>query len=107
MAEKAESKGQSVANALYTKATAILRGKHESEFEAILDGLYAEQGLTRKRRLSAQERAERKALEKRAKAAEQLKALLAEFPDLASDVSGVIEPSGLDEFLGAPEAATA
>ena len=102
MTTKTESKGQSVANALYTKATAILRGKHESEFEAILDGLYAEQGLTRKRRLSADERAAKEAQEKKAKAAAKIKELLEEHPDLAVEVSGAVSPSGLDEFLATP-----
>lgn len=75
-------KSQSLANALYTAAQSRLREKYQDEFDTILDGLYEERGLTRKRRLSAEERAEVKREEAKAKAKAKIDALLLEFPDI-------------------------
>ena len=70
-----------------------LREAHRDEYEAIVDAIYAEADMKRRRRLSTEERAKKVAEEKAAKAAAKaraarekaqaaLDALLATYPDL-------------------------
>jgi RNA-splicing ligase RtcB len=83
----------SVANRLYTKAQAILRERYADEFEATLSALYEAEGLERRKRLTAAERAAQEAEAKRQKAAEKVKALLAEHPGLVDEIAGDFDPS--------------
>lgn len=64
---------------LYSAAVRELRQRHEEEFLAILESLYSEHGMTYKRRLSAEERAEMVEAAARAKAAERVAALVDRF----------------------------
>ena len=69
-------------NKLYAKATASLREKHRSEFEALLHEEYKAAGLTYRRRLTAEERAERDKRIAETKAAQKVMKIQEEFPDL-------------------------
>jgi hypothetical protein len=59
----------------YNRAVKRLRAEYPSRWEEIVADEYAAEGLEYRRRLTPKE-----------KAAEQIKALLAEFPDLADEV---------------------
>lgn len=88
-------------NALYTQAEAALRTKHQAEFDEILDDLYAANGMTRKRRLSADERLARKHEEQRAKAAATMAELKSKFPDLFEDNPDISDTSDTADILSA------
>lgn len=72
------------ARTIYGEATTILRTKHKAEFEAIIDGLYADKGLqspNAKRKAAAEARkaqTEAVAQRKAAKAVERIARLEAE-----------------------------
>lgn len=78
-----QPKKQSDSNRRYTMATARLREAHAEEFQAILAQVYQEEGAVYVPRLTPEERAKRDEDARRAKAAEKMASLLAEFPDLA------------------------
>lgn len=88
-----DKKGKSVAQTLYAEAEKRLRIAHKEEFEAILTGLYEEKGLTRSKRLTAEERAAKVEADRQAREAAKVaaarekalaaaRALAAEYPDL-------------------------
>jgi hypothetical protein len=83
-----KAQGKSKAQALYAEAESVLRAKYAEEFDAILDGLYARDGVTRKRRLSAEQRAEVERQEAEAKAAAKIEEMLAKYPSLMDKFSG-------------------
>ena len=64
------------------KAEGILRARYQHEFDEILDGLYAEAGMTRRKRLSAEERLALKHQKQREKAAATLAEMREKYPDL-------------------------
>lgn len=67
---------------IYAKSTAILRERHREEFDAILAEEFGKVGLAYVKRLTAEERAERDRRIAEAKAAQKVKALQEQFPDL-------------------------
>lgn len=88
-----EKKVASFANKAYAAAERALREAHADEFEALLQAEYDKAGKKRIRRLTAEERAEKVALEKaaregakaakaREKALAAAQALALEYPDL-------------------------
>lgn len=88
---------------LYSQAEQLLRERHIEEFHQIVRGLYEENGYTYSRRLSAEERAERK----RAREVEQARAAMAalreKFPELENELPlGVAEVPTMkpDDFAG-------
>lgn len=82
------SKGKSKAQALYAEAESVLRTKYAEEFDSILDGLYEREGITRKRRLTAEQRAEVEAKEAEAKAEAKIAEMLAKYPGLKDKFTG-------------------
>lgn len=64
---------QPLRNRLYTEAQTELRKRHEDEFSEIITAKYAEHGLTYRRRLNDEEKAER-----------DVRRLLSEHPGLAA-----------------------
>ena len=78
--KKAEKKAPAnPRNAAYGKALAGLKASHEEEFQTLYEAACAEYGVTYKRRLSAQEKAEIAQAERLAKAQAKAAALKAEF----------------------------
>ena len=84
-----EKKNNAEVRKAYGKATAALREAHKEEFLALLEAEYAKAGLTVRRRLTAEQRAERDAAKaaereakKAAKAAAKIAALEAELAAL-------------------------
>lgn len=78
---KTEKKQSSDANRLYGKAMTALREAHKDEFRDLLEKAYSDEGLTYRVRLTAEERAEKEAAERLAKAKAKADALRAEFGD--------------------------
>lgn len=72
-------------SAFYTKASTTLRDNHREEFADLLRALYQEAGYTYRPRLTAKERA-----------AEKVKALLEEFPDLLDAATPQDEPEPVE-----------
>jgi hypothetical protein len=79
------AKKQNDSNRRYTQATARLRVKYAEDFQALLEAVYAEEGATYRRRLTAAEHDAKVAADARAKAAEKMAAALALYPDLTPD----------------------
>ena len=75
-------------NALRNQAEREIIEAHRADFDARLEALYTENGLSFRKRLTAQQREEQKAADKRAKAKAKLDAILAEHPDLAAQIDG-------------------
>lgn len=69
-------------NALRNQGERYILDKYRAELDEHLEKLYTDNGLSFRKRLTPQERAERKAEEKKAKAKAKLDALIAEYPDL-------------------------
>lgn len=104
-----EEKKSSFANQAYVAAEKALKEAHRDEFEALLQAEYDKAGVTRRVRLSAEERAAKVAEEKAAKEALKAaaakekalaaaRALAAEYPDLVTIVEPVVEePDEADE----------
>lgn len=92
-------KKQSDSNRRYTEATRRLREAHADEFQALLEKVYAEEGATYKRRLTAEERAEKQEQERKAAAARKIEALLEQYPDLLDE--GKAPPALVDPAFSA------
>lgn len=71
------AKTQSDANKRYTRAVAALKAAHGDEFLALLEAEYAKDGLTYKRRMTAEERDAKATADARAKAAAKVAELAA------------------------------
>ncbi len=67
------------------------RSKYQEEFYAILDALYTEAGMTRKRRLTSEEKAQIAEDKAREKAQAELVKIREEFPDLFTPGDAVAE----------------
>jgi hypothetical protein len=89
MAGKTETDKPRNANQRYSAALARLRDNHTDEFQKLLTEEWNADGVQRP--LSKEERAEKIAQEKREKAAEKLRSILTEYPDLL-EVAGT-EPA--------------
>ena len=81
MAETSDTQPtQALRNKLYTEAQTELRERHEEEFVDLISAKYAEHGLSYRRRLSEE-----------AKAEKQIRELLAQHPGLASRFEILVE----------------
>jgi hypothetical protein len=69
-------------NQRYAAAEKELRKAHQDEFQALLEAEYAKDGVTYRPRLSAAERAARDEARKREAAAERIRKIKEQFPDL-------------------------
>ncbi len=87
---------------LYAQAEQVLRERHFEEFQEIVAEVYAEHGYVYKRRLSAEERAERDRLAELAKVEAQLAELRAkaEALSMSTAVDKAGDEDGLSEFAG-------
>ena len=87
-APKVKPQRDSAPNRRHTEAPRRLREAHREEFQEILTKVWAEDGLEYTPRLTAEERAEIEADQRRQKAKARMEKLLAEFPDLVTEVAG-------------------
>ena len=86
---KAEVKSETaLRNQLRNQAEREIIEAHRADFDSRLEALYTEKGLSFRKRLTAQQREEQKAADKRAKAKAKLDAILKEHPDLAGEIDG-------------------
>lgn len=78
----------SLRNGLRNQAEREIIEAHRAEFDTRLESLYTANGLSFRKRLTQEERAAKQAAERLAKAKAKLDALLAENPELASELPG-------------------
>jgi hypothetical protein len=90
-------------NGLRNQAERQIIEAHRADFDSLLERLYTENGLSFRKRLTAEERAAKQAEEKRAKAKAKLDALLAEHPDLAGELAGQTSIEDLQNTGGVGE----
>lgn len=69
-------------NQLRNQAERHIIEQHREEFDKFAEALYTQNGLSFRRRVSAEERAAKVEADKKAKAKAKLDALLSEYPDL-------------------------
>lgn len=82
-ASNADAKdGTALRNKLRNQAERHILELHRDEFDAYAEQLYTENGLSFRRRVSAEEREAKLAADKEAKAKAKLEKLYAEFPNL-------------------------
>jgi hypothetical protein len=74
--------GTALRNQLRNKAERYILEKYRDEFDAYAEQLYSDNGLSFRRRTTAEEREAAKVAEKEAKAKAKLEKLYAEFPNL-------------------------
>lgn len=94
MADK-ESKNNAETRAAYGRATTRLREKHRADFDAMLAEEYAAAGLVVRRRLTAEERAEREAAKAAERAAKEAAKKQAKIDALKAELAALTED---DEF---------
>lgn len=75
-------------NKLRNQAEREILEAHRTEFDARLESLYTASGLAFRKRLTQEQRAEKLAAEKKAKAKAKFDALLAENPDFVTELAG-------------------
>jgi hypothetical protein len=75
-----------LANQAYNAAWGRIRDKYREEYDRVLDEEFAKRNVTRRKRATSAEKAEREARERLARAEAAVRKLLAEFPELATKV---------------------
>lgn len=87
-AEEVTKSETQLRNGLRNQAERELIEAHRAEFDQRLESLYNANGLAFRKRMTPQERAEKLAAEKKAKAKAKFDALLAENPDFVAELAG-------------------